>query len=325
MTTVIVTGSSGFIGGQTVLQLKSAGYKVVGIDLRPAPKNIQTALDHFLVGDFSSSGSLEFMLSWHPTAIIHCAGSSLVGPSVATPDVYYDNNFVKTKAMLDYIVQHNQQHNLRIIFSSSASVYGEPIMTPCNEEDPGIPLSPYGESKLMVEMMMQSYYRAYGIQPVMFRYFNACGADPEGRHGQEPGATHIIARVLESIRDKKTFTLNGTEFPTADGTCIRDYVHVSDIANAHILALNSDVPTGIYNLSTMQGVSNQEVILEAENVTNQKVDVVVGTPRAGDPAVLTASDGRFAQVVPGWRQYSLTDMIAHAWKWYTQDALPRTV
>lgn len=323
--TVVVTGSSGYIGGQTVLQLKQSGYRVVGIDNRPAPDAIQASLDHFYIGDFASLGALEFMLAHEPRAVIHCAGSSLVGPSVTTPELYYDNNFVKTKTMLDYIVQNNQQHNIRIIFSSSASVYGEPIMTPCSEEDPGIPLSPYGESKLMVEMMLQSYYRAYGIQPVMFRYFNACGADPEARHGQEAGATHIIARVLESIRDNKTFTLNGVEFPTTDGTCIRDYVHVSDIANAHILALATDVPTGIYNLSTMQGASNQEVISTAEEITKQKVDIAVGAPRIGDPAVLTASDERFSRVRPGWRQYSLNDMITHAWKWYTKNAVQTTV
>jgi UDP-glucose 4-epimerase len=179
-----------------------------------------------------------------PDAIIHCAGTSLVGPSVMNPEEYYNNNFVKTKTLLDFLIA-NHQKNVRVIFSSSAATYGEPIMTPCQEEDPAIPISPYGESKLMVELMMKSYATAYGLDFVAFRYFNACGADSQGRHGQAPGATHIIARVLESIRDGKTFTLYGDSYPTPDGTCIRDYIHVEDLADAHIMAMNPAVPVGI--------------------------------------------------------------------------------
>lgn len=315
--TVIVTGSSGYIGGQTALALKDAGYTVVGIDIRPTPSHLTNALDHYCQSDFASPGAIDFMFMHNPVAIIHCAGTSLVGPSVIDPELYYQNNFVRTKILLDAIIT-NQKQDIRVIFSSSASVYGEPVMVPCSEGDPPLPMSPYGESKLMIEMMMQSYFRAYGLQPVMFRYFNACGADPQGRHGQEPGATHIVARVLESIRDNKTFTLNGTNFPTPDGTCIRDYIHVSDIANAHVLAVESDVPTGVYNLATMRGVSNQEVISTAEEITKQKVNVEIGHSRTGDPAVLTAADERFNSVKPDWRQYSFEDMVAHAWKWYVR-------
>lgn len=315
--TVVVTGSSGYIGGQTALALKDAGYTVVGVDIRPTPSHLTNALDHYCQSDFSSPGAIDFMFMHNPVAIIHCAGTSLVGPSVIDPELYYQNNFVRTKILLDAIIT-NQKQDIRIIFSSSASVYGEPVMVPCSEGDPPLPMSPYGESKLMIEMMMQSYFRAYGLQPVMFRYFNACGADPQGRHGQEPGATHIVARVLENIRDNKTFTLNGTNFSTPDGTCIRDYIHVSDIANAHVLAVESDVPTGVYNLATMRGVSNQEVISTAEEITKQKVNVDIGHSRTGDPAVLTASDERFNSVKPDWRQYSFEDMVAHAWKWYVR-------
>jgi UDP-glucose 4-epimerase len=190
-------------------------------------------------------------------------------------------------------------------------------MTPCQEEDPAIPISPYGESKLMVEMMMKAYAAAYGLNFVAFRYFNACGADSQGRHGQIPGATHIIARVLESVRDGKTFTLYGDNYPTPDGTCVRDYIHVEDLAEAHVMAMDSNIPVGIFNLGTKQGFSNRDVIAMAEKVTGQRVDLEIGPARAGDPAVLTASADRFISI--GWTpKFSLEHMVRHAWAWYTR-------
>jgi UDP-glucose 4-epimerase len=217
---------------------------------------------------------------------------------------------------LDFLI-NNHQKNVRVIFSSSAATYGEPIMTPCQEEDPAIPISPYGESKLMVEFMMKSYTTAYGLDFVAFRYFNACGADSQGRHGQAPGATHIIARVLESIRDGKTFTLYGDNYSTPDGTCIRDYIHVEDLAKAHVMAMDPAVPVGIFNLGTNQGFSNRDVIDMAEKITGQRVDLAVGPIRAGDPAVLTASADRFNSL--GWApEFSLEHMVQHAWTWYTR-------
>jgi UDP-glucose 4-epimerase len=191
-------------------------------------------------------------------------------------------------------------------------------MNPIHEVDPAEPVSPYGESKLMVDLMMASYHRAYGLDYVSFRYFNACGADIKGRHGQAPGATHIIARVLESIRDGEEFTLYGMAYPTADGTCVRDYVHVDDIAQAHVLALSPLVPSGIYNLGSTAGTSNREIIAAAERITQQSLKVVEGSTRAGDPAVLTASADKFDRTVGTWRQHSLDDMISHAWNWYVR-------
>lgn len=315
MKTVIVTGSSGFIGGQTALQLKEDGYQVIGIDRRPPSPAINVALDQSIVDEFDSVESLNAIVASDAVALIHCAGTSLVGPSVQDPGPYYTNNFVKTKNLLDKLVESNRT-DIRFIFSSSASVYGEPIMVPCQEEDPPAPLSPYGESKFMVETMLQSYYRAYGIQPVIFRYFNACGADSRMRHGQEANGTHIIARVLESIRDNAEFTLYGTDYNTPDGTCIRDYVHVEDIAKAHILAINTEIPTGIYNLGSSAGTSNREIIAMAEKITGKKLNVVEGLARPGDPAILTASANRFNTTAGAWRQYGLADMIEHAWAWY---------
>jgi len=251
-----------------------------------------------------------------PTAIVHCAGTSLVGPSILNPGDYYHNNVVKTLNLLNIVM--SAVPRARFIFSSSAAVYGEPIMTPCHEVDPREPISPYGESKLMVEQILASYHRAYGLDYVAFRYFNACGADSQGRHGQEPGATHIIARVLESIRDNKEFVLNGIDYPTPDGTCVRDYVHVEDIARAHVLALDHKIPAGVYNLGSSKGTSNQEIIDTAAQITAQTVSVVSGNQRAGDPPVLTADSAKFNLLAGAWQHHNLDTMIQHAWNWYVR-------
>lgn len=312
--TVIVTGAAGYIGGQIALQLSDAGHNVIGIDRSPLPKHLQGSMQ-FVQADVDSDHALMSILKAMPAAVIHCAGTSLVGPSVKHPSDYYANNFVKTKRLADFAIQALPQ--TRLIFSSSAAVYGEPVLTPCHEIDPAQPISPYGQSKLMTEWLLESYRKAYGLDYVAFRYFNACGADPQGRHGQAPGATHIIARVLESIRDGKEFTLYGNTYPTADGTCVRDYVHVDDIARAHVLALSGVVPSGIYNLGSNTGTSNHEIIVAAERITGQQLNVTVGPQREGDPAMLTASADQFNSLTP-WRQYTLDDMIQHAWTWYVR-------
>ena len=313
---IIVTGVAGYIGGQVALQLKSAGHTVVGIDRRPLQVHQKGQIDSFVQADFDSDIAYKKLLDTQPNAIVHCAGTSLVGPSIANPAEYYINNVTKTLHLLEFI--SNAMPKTRLIFSSSAAVYGEPIMTPCHEVDPREPVSPYGESKLMVEMMLESYHRAYELDYVAFRYFNACGADIQARHGQEPGATHIIARVLESLRDNTPFTLYGTNYPTEDGTCVRDYVHVQDIADAHVSALYNNLEPGVYNLGTSKGTSNAEIITAAERITGRKLNVVVGEQRAGDPAVLTAGADKFGMVYKDWQKYTLDDMITHAWKWYVR-------
>ena len=193
---ILVTGAAGFIGGETMLRLKDAGHSVVGVDTVALPAHLGAVSDRFYQEDFSKSWGLQLLDEFEPQAVIHCAGSSLVGPSLARPADYYNNNFVKTKILLDRI--RDRRLNTRVIFSSSAACYGEPVITPCQEEDPCEPISPYGQSKLMIEWMLQSYRRAYGLDFIAFRYFNACGADSQARHGQVAGATHIIARVLEA-------------------------------------------------------------------------------------------------------------------------------
>lgn len=311
---MVVTGAAGYIGGQIVLRLLEAGHAVVGIDREPmSTMRTPATTFKFVQEDFTSDAAFRTILEHQPNAIIHCAGTSLVGPSLTKPGMYYENNFVKTKRLLDFVVQALPR--CRVIFSSSAAVYGEPIMVPCHEVDPCEPISPYGESKRMVELMMQSYHRAYDLDYVAFRYFNACGADPQARHGQAPGATHIIARVMESLVNNQEFVLNGVDYATPDGTCVRDYVHVDDIATAHLAALYESVPAGIYNLGSHRGISNQEIINAVERITGRTVQVAQGQRRLGDPAVLTASSDKFDQLT-SWRNYELDDIIQHAWSWY---------
>jgi UDP-glucose 4-epimerase len=313
---VIVTGSGGYIGGQIMLQLKDAGHTVYGIDKQQPPRHLLGVCNNFLFQDFSSDVALSWIINKQPDAIIHCAGTSLVGPSIKNPADYYNNNVVKTLRLLDIV--RKSLPRCRFIFSSSAAVYGEPIINPCQEVDPCEPVSPYGQSKLMIEQILASYNRAYNLDYVAFRYFNACGADSRGRHGQAPGATHIIARVLESIRDQREFVLNGDDFPTEDGTCVRDYVHVEDIAGAHVLALDRKIEPGVYNLGSNMGTSNRGIIESALDETQRLLNVIVGARRAGDPAVLTASDAKFASVVGKWRHHTLDDIIRHAWAWYVR-------
>ena len=315
MINVIVTGVTGYIGGQIALRLIDAGYTVYGIDRREPPKHLLGVCDGFLYQDFASDVALSWIIQKQPKAIIHCAGTSLVGPSVKDPSEYYNNNVVKTLRLLDIV--KNSLSKCKFIFSSSAATYGEPVMNPIHEVDPKEPVSPYGESKLMIDMMLESYHRAYGLDYVSFRYFNACGADPQGRHGQEPGATHLIAKLLEATRDDGQFRIYGDDYPTDDGTCVRDYVHVDDVAQAHVLALYMRVPPGVYNLGSNQGTSVKQVMDRARTIVGKMPYIGVEARREGDPPVLVASADKYDAI--GWRKnYTLDDMIQHSWNWYTR-------
>ena len=311
--TIVVTGASGYIGGEIALKLHDLGHRVIGIDRVAVPDRFKPMIPNFVNLNFGDRQTLEYIASWKPDAIIHCAGSSLVGPSMRDPSDYYINNVAQSIKLIEMI--RERLPTTRLIFSSSAAVYGTPILTPCHEVDPCEPISPYGESKRMFEQMLNSYQTAYGLDYVAFRFFNACGADSQGRHGQNSGATHIISRVVESIYHDQEFVLNGDQFPTDDGTCVRDYVHVEDIATAHISALNLDVPSGVYNLGSGVGTSNKQIIDAAERITGKKLKLTVGPTRAGDPAILTANSSKFERVAGSWRTFDLDDMITHAWRW----------
>jgi UDP-glucose 4-epimerase len=169
----------------------------------------------------------------------------------------------------------------------------------------------------MIDLILESYHKAYGLDYVSFRYFNACGADPQGRHGQEPGATHLIARFLEATRDEGTFKIYGVDYDTLDGTCVRDYVHVDDIAQAHVLSLYMRVPPGVYNLGSNQGTTVKQVVERAMAITGKRPEIMFGAARPGDPPVLVALANKYAAI--GWRKnYTLDDMIQHSWNWYTK-------
>lgn len=312
---VIVTGAAGYIGGITAIKLHEAGYRVIGIDRFECPGRLTEYFHKFEVGNFDSDESLMLIRQHRPVAIIHCAGSSLVGPSLKNPSQYYENNFVATKKLLDFLV--TLKLKTRVIFSSSAATYGEPVLTPIQEVDPQFPINPYGESKLMVEMMLESYHKAYGLDYVALRYFNVCGAESNQRHGQKTNATHIIARILEAIKEEKTFYLNGDNFETEDGSCIRDYIHVEDVAKAHLLAIQH-ASAGKYNLSTSTGYSNKQIIETAQHVVGTSLDVEVRDARPGDPAILVGSGQLFSNET-GWNpEHDLASMIKTAWLWYNR-------
>ena len=316
MKQVAITGGGGFIGGQTAIYFKEQGWKVIVVDRNNLPTRLEPFVDTFIHDSFESEDALKSYS--HVDSIVHCAGSSLVGPSIKNPSKYYENNFIATKRMLDYICQYG--YYPKLIFSSSAAVYGNPIAIPISEEDPKLPISPYGISKHMVEQLLETYSEAYGLNYVGLRYFNAAGADPQGRHGQEKSATHIIARIMEAIKEQKQFTLNGVGLATEDGTCIRDYVHVHDIAKAHFYCTEPRVSTGFYNLSTGMGASNLEILRKCCSVSDSKPSVVVEGPgRPGDPDTLVANNKKFYDVCQWQNEYHVDDIIEHAWAWYNRE------
>ena len=313
---IAITGAAGFIGGQIMMDMRAAGHEVLAIDPRPLPPQLRGHANRAVERRAADQGTFASLIQFEPDALVHCGGTSLVGPSMTNPSEYYHNNVIETINMLDFLVQKKMRP--RIMFSSSASVYGRSVKWACKEDTTLLPVSPYGESKFMVEKVLASYRRAYDLDYVSFRFFNACGADPQGRHGQEPGATHIIARVLENVKKGQPFVCNGNDYETPDGTCIRDYVHVADISQAHQLALNAAVPAGAYNLGTEQGHSNLEVLDRARLVTGDPIPLTFGPRRAGDPDSLTANSNLFKSTA-GWQpNYDLEDMVRHAWNWYNR-------
>ena len=309
---VAVTGCSGFIGGQILIDLYDAGVNTLGIDWTDLPKHLVSSCRSFVLSNYSSNEGLMALRVFKPDAIIHCAGTSLVGPSMSDPRSYYNNNVAGTLKLLNMVI--SALPDTHILFSSSAAVYGEPVMVPCMETDPCLPLSPYGESKQMIEQMLTSYSRAYNLKYTAFRYFNACGADSKNRHGQLPGASHIIAQVLAAIKKKKPFTINGNDYDTPDGTCIRDYVHVEDISRAHTLAIHKKL-YGIYNLGTRVETSNLDIFNTAIDLTKSDIALKYGPKRSGDPAKLTADANLFGQDARWIPEYTVRDMIRHAWEW----------
>jgi UDP-glucose 4-epimerase len=312
---IVVTGASGYIGGITSIKLKEQGYNVYGIDL-VEKSHLNKFFDEFVRGDFTDYSSYLLIKKVKPDAIIHCAGTSLVGPSMQHPGLYFHNNVSRTNLLLNFI--KDEAPNAKFIFSSSAAVYGSWGSDPYREFSETRPVSPYGESKLMVESQLAWYRKAYDLKYVALRYFNACGADHQGRHGQDPEATHIFAKLFESVEKDIAFNLYGSDYRTKDNTCIRDYVHVEDIADAHIKCIDTDV-RGIYNLGSLKGTSNLECLEYVEKYLKTEIVVNVCPKREGDPAVLIADPTKF-KVATGWSAWRTLPMIvSHLKAWYSSE------
>jgi len=320
--TVIVTGGCGYIGSHVARAFKQNGDTVHVIDQVQRNHTLKD-IDGYLIADFASDEALSMIVNLEPDVVVHCAGTSLVGPSMADPAEYYTNNIVKTIALLN-VIRHMPKRPV-ILFSSSASVYGVPDTWPTDEGSDIQPISPYGATKAMTERILDDYFRAYDIHSMCFRYFNAAGAEPFNSDlGQEPGATHIVARALEASIAERAFTINGDDYDTDDGTCVRDYVHVWDLAQAHILGVNyllDDYPQpGAYvlNLGTREGISNKQIVDYVFNKYGLPF-VNYGERRSGDPDILVA-DATQAKNLLGWvpKYSNIETIIDSAHKWYTK-------
>jgi UDP-glucose 4-epimerase len=318
---IVVTGGCGYIGSHISRYLKQhiENSSVYVIDRERRDHTLKN-IDGFLHTDYAARQSLLWLDQLQPDVIVHCAGDISVGESVTDPAKYYDNNVAKTITFLNHVKDYKKKP--LVLFSSSASVYGNPDHVPLVETDRVRPISPYGHTKDIIEQVLQNYNQAYGLPSVCFRYFNAAGAEPINYDlGQEPKAGHIIARLLEAKINNESFTLNGSDYQTPDRTCIRDYIHVWDLADAHHRAIhwNTDSKAAIFNLGTNKGISNQEII-DYVNLHYGAINVTLGPRRPGDPDKLIA-DASFACRVLGWQpNYStINQIIDSAYKWYTRE------
>lgn len=321
--TILVTGGAGYIGSHAVLQLKKAGYNVVVLDnLVYGHRDIveQVLQVEFVEGDTNDRPLLDQLFARYPiSAVMHFAAYAYVGESVQDPDKYYRNNVIGTLTLLEAMLAANVK---QFVFSSTCATYGIPKTVPIPEDHPQDPINPYGMTKLMVEKILADFDLAYGLKSVCFRYFNAAGADPDGQLGEDhQPETHIIPLVLQTalgLRD--SVAVFGTDYPTPDGTCIRDYIHVTDLATAHVLGLEYLLKGGQssqFNLGNGNGFSVKEVIETARQVTGRPINVVEQDRRPGDPPALIGSAEK-ARTILGWQpQYDdLSEILRHAWTWH---------
>lgn len=317
---VLVCGGAGYIGSVTVHRLIEQGFSVVIIDnLVTGHREAIHPKATFYEGDLRDEKFIQSVLDKEPIdGVIHFAASSLVGESVKKPDLYYDNNVYGTLVLLKSMVKH---HVNKIVFSSTAAVYGEPQQIPIKETDPTNPQSPYGETKLAMERMFHWFDVAYGIKYIALRYFNVAGAI-NGKVGEvHHPETHLIPLILQvplGLRDH--IAVYGNDYPTPDGSCIRDYIHVVDIADAHILAMKKlchEPKSDVFNLGSGKGFSVFEMIEAAREVTGHPIPMVVTDRRPGDPAILVASNEKAIQSL-GWKiNYSdIKDIIRSAWEFH---------
>ncbi len=322
--TVLVVGGAGYIGSHMVKELLDDGCGVIVLDNLTRGHRELLPGGEFIEGDLGHPELLHTIFSQHRIdAVMHFAAYSLVGESVEQPLLYFRNNLARTVELLDSMIQHGIK---RFIFSSSAAVYGEPDRTPIGEDHPCRPTNPYGETKLAVEHLLKDCALAHGLRYVSLRYFNAAGADASGAIGERHRPeSHLIPLVLQvATRERANIRIFGIDYPTPDGTCVRDYVHVSDLAQAHLLALQSIMAGGenaVYNLGNSKGYSVREVIDVARRVTGHPIPATISARRAGDPAVLIADSSRVRQKL-GWqpRYENLAAIVETAWAWHKREA-----
>jgi UDP-glucose 4-epimerase len=323
--TILVTGGAGYIGSHAVLTLQQAGYRVVILDslVYGHQDLVEDVLKvELVVGDTNDRALLDQLFKTYAIdAVMHFAAYTYVGESVTTPGKYYRNNVVGTLTLLEAMAAASIKH---FVFSSTCATYGVPQTLPIPEEHPQNPINPYGQSKLMVEQILKDFDVAHHLKSVCFRYFNAAGADPSGQLGEDHDPeTHLIPLVLmTALGQRDSVSIFGTDYPTPDGTCIRDYIHVTDLATAHVLGLEYLLNGGesaAFNLGNGSGFSVREVIETAQQITGRKIKVKECDRRPGDPPMLVGSSHK-ARTVLGWQpQYAdLRTILAHAWKWHRQ-------
>ena len=320
---LLVTGGAGYIGSHTVQHLLEQGERLIVLDNLVFGHREALPLEQvtFIEGDMSDAALLERLFAEHrPEAVLHFAAFAYVGESVTDPLKYYRNNLAAPLVLLEAMQRHGCR---RFIFSSTCATYGNPVRVPMDESHPQAPVNPYGASKWMLERVLRDCGSAWGLQSVFLRYFNASGCDPEGRIGEDHDPeTHLIPRILMAAAGEiPEITVFGTDYPTPDGTCIRDYIHVCDLAAAHGKALEylrAGGETTAVNLGTGRGFSVREILQAAEAVTGKTIPVSYGPRRAGDPPELVCDPAR-ARAVLGWeaRHRDPRGHIESAWKWMT--------
>jgi UDP-glucose 4-epimerase len=314
---VLVTGGAGYIGSVVAAELLKAGHSVVIFDnLSKGWRAAVPAGATLVVGDISSRPQLDDVFRAHPIdAVMHFAALIEAGESMQRPEHYFRTNTAGALTLLESMLEHGV---LRLVLSSTAAVYGEPQRTPIDEAHPLQPSNAYGESKLLVERMLEWFQRIHGLRYASLRYFNAAGASADLGEDHRP-ESHLIPLVLKAALGRRELRVFGTDYPTPDGTCIRDYIHVLDLASAHILVLEALARHGrlIYNLGNGHGFSVREIIAAAQRVTGRPIPAIDAPRRAGDPAVLVASSQRIQQEL-SWRpQFSeLETILSSAWEWH---------
>lgn len=317
---LLITGGAGYIGSHTIRKLKEAGYELTVFDnFFSGHKEAIKGFDIF-EGDLADKNKLDQVFSENDfDGVVHFAGSIEAGESMTDPQRFFQNNLVNSINLLDSMLKHDVK---KIVFSSSAAVYGEPRNNPVKEDDPTEPTNYYGLTKLMFERVLEAYDKAYGIKSVSLRYFNAAGADPSGEIGADhKNKTHLLTLVmLTALGQRDSIKIFGTDYETEDGTGVRDYIHVNDLANAHVLAfkyLEKGGKTDYFNLGNEKGNSVKEVIEVSKKITNTNFKVVEEPRREGDPAKLVSSSKK-AQKVLGWKPElgAIEDMVESAWRWH---------